>query len=250
MNTIFLNTDNLTSLWKTASIPFNTYFNNNDIHHCFIPNSQWPNRIWANDEVSEIMLSQIVKLSNNNPSELTFSYFYKNENDKNTSNIIKAGFMTKFNQYGMSLIPKDIYNTKTQLTFRLVQTEVDIKIWRTTFQQAFGYCISEETLLKSYQKIKYYIVYYNENCIGTVVLHQTNSTMGVHSLGIVPNRRGKGFATEIMHFVLNFSKKSNSKLVTLQASEMAKNMYLKFGFSIDFFIKNFIQNKESNSTII
>lgn len=61
----------------------------------------------------------------------------------------------------------------------------------------------------------------------------------MHSLGIIPQKRKQGFATEIMRHTLNKAIDQNLSLATLQASEMAKEMYLKLGFSLDFLMKNY-----------
>ena len=57
--------------------------------------------------------------------------------------------------------------------------------------------------------------------------------------GIIPSQRKKGYGKEVMYNVLNLLIDNNYDLATLQASEMAKNMYSKMGFSLDFIMENY-----------
>jgi predicted acetyltransferase len=83
------------------------------------------------------------------------------------------------------------------------------------------------------------LIYDYEDIVGTVICHQTQNTIGIHSLGILPNMRGKGYATEIMYNVLNKGLEQGCNLATLQASKMAKSMYEKMGFTTEFIMRNY-----------
>lgn len=88
-------------------------------------------------------------------------------------------------------------------------------------------------------KIKYYLIYDKKTVVGTTILHHTNNIAGIHSLGILQDMRGKGYAKEIMHFILNEAIKKGATLATLQASSIAKKMYEKIGFKTDFTMNNY-----------
>ena len=77
-------------------------------------------------------------------------------------------------------------------------------------------------------------------------MYTTGKTLGVHALGIDPDQRKQGYATEIMHHVLNKGIDQGASTATLQASEMAKNMYLKMGFTHDFLMENYQLKTQNN----
>lgn len=51
--------------------------------------------------------------------------------------------------------------------------------------------------------------------------------------------RGNGYATQIMHHLLNKGLEQGCNLATLQASKMAKSMYEKMGFTTEFKMRNY-----------
>ncbi len=238
METIQSNITNLTSLWKNATLPYNTYNEDENIGYCFVPNSQWPNKIWLKKEHNIDILNDIKLLLKSYPNNLTFSYFDINSDKKNII-FENHGFEEASLQYGMSLNLTEKVKVSKQLKFLLV-TDVDLsKKWSQSFQQAFGYHISVDTINKTYHHINYYLVYNQEQIVGTVISHQTKSTIGIHSLGIVPNMRGSGYATEIMYHILNKGLEKGCNLATLQASKMAKSMYEKMGFTTEYIMRNY-----------
>lgn len=139
----------------------------------------------------------------------------------------------------MSLQLNNKFIIGMKLDFKRVENESDAKTWSNSFRKAFGYEISLQIITKTKEEIPFYLVYLEEELIGTVILHITKNIAGIHSLGILPEKRKQGFATQIMHHTLNKSIDQNLSLATLQASEMAKDMYLKLGFSVDFLMENY-----------
>lgn len=239
MNTIQSNIINLTSLWRSATQPFNTYNEDKNIGYCFTPNSQWPNKIWLKREHDLTILNEIKLLLKSELDGLTFSYFDIDDIERNKIIFNYHGFDEASMQFGMSLKLSKKVKISKQLKFKLVTNINDSQKWSQSFYKSFGYIISEETINKSYHHINYYLIYDQENIIGTVISHQTNSTIGIHSLGILPNMRGNGYATQIMHQLLNNGLEQGCNLATLQASKMAKSMYEKMGFTTEFIMRNY-----------
>lgn len=239
MNTIQSNITNLTSLWKSATQPFNTYNEDKYIGYCFVPNSQWPNKIWLKKEHELNILNEIKLLLKSELDGLTFSYFDIDSREHDKIIFDYHGFDESSIQYGMSLRLKEKLKPSKQLHLQLVTTNEGSKIWSQSFHKAFGYKISEETIKKSYHNINYYLIYDHEEIVGTVICHQTQTTMGIHSLGILPHMRDKGYATHIMYKILNKGIDLGCNLATLQASKMAKNMYEKMGFTTEFIMRNY-----------
>lgn len=238
METIQLNIQNLTSLWKSATQPFNTYNEDEQLGYCFVPKSQWPNKIWLKKEYNLNILNEIQLLLNSDVASFTFSYFDANSNvDHQIFN--DHGLTEASIQFGMSLKLTQKVTISKPLKFHLVTNASEAKDWSQTFQKAFGYHISEQTLKKTYHQINYYLIYDQDELVGTVIVHQTQKTLGIHSLGIVPTMRGKAYATQIMYNLINKGIEQKCHLATLQASQMAKSMYEKMGFTTQFIMRNY-----------
>ncbi|WP_348747712.1 GNAT family N-acetyltransferase [Tenacibaculum sp. 190524A02b] len=135
------------------------------------------------------------------------------------------------------------YQFHNPLNFIQVHNKEEAILWSDTFYQAFNYIISVETLLKTLKDIQYFLVFNEEEIIGTVVLFNTYKIAGIHSLGIIPSQRNKGFASKIMKEIINLAIDKNMDTAILQASEMAKNMYLNLGFTFDFLMENYLLNE-------
>lgn len=238
MTTIDSNIANLTSLWKSAALPFNTYNEDKNMGYCFVPNSQWPNKIWLKKDHNPDILNEVKLLLTSELDDLIFTYFDLETRGKNMI-LDYHDFEEVSIQYGMSVKLSEKVKILKQLKFKLVTNIKDSQKWSQTFHKAFRYIISEETINKTYHHINYYLIYDQESIIGTAISHQTNSTIGIHSLGILPNMRGKGYATQIMHQLLNNGLEQGCHLATLQASKMAKSMYEKMGFTTEFIMRNF-----------
>ncbi len=232
-----LNIDNLIHLWKLASIPFKAYFNNDSFGYAYIENAQYPNKIWINKPYSEQQIKDIKERLGQHSKYLTLSLF-NSENE--TVNFKENKYLEfKFLQYGMSLKLKEKFATRKNLVLKKVSNYKEAEKWSNAFFSAFGYEISTEIILKVIQEIPFYLVYFQNELVGTIILFVTNTVAGIHSLGIIPEKRKQGFATEIMYHILNKSIDLELSIATLQASEMAKEMYLKMGFSIDFIMENY-----------
>jgi N-acetylglutamate synthase-like GNAT family acetyltransferase len=139
----------------------------------------------------------------------------------------------------MSIQLREPFVSSNRLNFRKVSTDKDIRQWCASFQQSFNYQISEETLEKSVDQISYFNIFFENQIAGTLILHVTNNVAGIHSLGIVPQWRGHGFAKEAMYFTLNKAIELKANYATLQASEMARSMYKNLGFSENFIMRNY-----------
>lgn len=236
MRNTTLNIDNLTALWKTASTPFQGSFNSNGFEYAYIEDTEWPNRVWMNKQSSPLPENIKEKLGNKHHS-LTLSLF--GVNNKRTSIENNDRLQLKSSQYGMSLKLDHKFKIQTRLELKKVEHIAEAKKWSNAFFMAFGYEISAKIVLKTKDHISFYLVYFKKELVGTVVLFITNKVAGIHSLGILPHKRKQGFATETMHHILNKAIDLNLSLATLQASEMAKAIYLKMNFSVDFIMENY-----------
>ena len=112
--------------------------------------------------------------------------------------------------------------------------------WEALFEQAFGYRISPKLLLPNYENGGFFTAYSQGSPIGTCLLHTSGKeVVGIHAVGILPERRSQGLAQQLMHLVLNQSLEQGFAYATLQASTMGKGLYVKLGFQADFLLINY-----------
>ncbi|MDD7914875.1 GNAT family N-acetyltransferase [Polaribacter ponticola] len=242
-NTIKENIKNLTSLWTTAGNAFNSHQKLQNFEYSEIKNSEWPNRIWFNQYITQEIIDQIKEKIAVSSSKITVPIW--NISNKKQDVIHDAilelnNFKVKFEQIGMSLKTSSLHNLSENVKIKLVSNDFEAKIWSQLFKNSFGYKISCETIINTIKDINYYIAYHNNTAIGTAATHITNNIMGIHSVGIPPEMRRKGYAEQIMKLLINTGVENKYELITLQASNMGKNIYLKLGFKEEFLIKNYI----------
>lgn len=240
MNNIELNINNLTELWKIAGRTFQNFTTNESFSYAHVKGTEWPNRIWTNKGLSKDSVKAIVTRMRDE-NNLTFSTF--NTTSVQNHELTKGVFELKSIQYGMSLNLNQKFETDRKIEFKDVTLNNASGLWSKTFYEAFNYNISTETVDKTTQSINYDLIYHNEKLLGTIAFFTTNQVTGIHSLGILPSMRKKGYATEIMHHAINRIIDDKKNLVTLQASETAKGLYEKLGFSHDFIMENYELNK-------
>ena len=236
MKNTLLNIYNLGQLWKLAGTASKGFKEHSNYSLSTVKNSEWPNRIWTNNALSQDTIQDIKSEMNRN-KHITFSYF--NDLRREPKLIHNGGFKLKSIQYGMSLPLHSKFKIEKNLILKKVNDKANAVLWSQAFHNAFGYKISAETISKTSDTINYYLIMNKDILVGTIILLATNKTLGIHSLGIIPSERKKGYGKEIIHTVLNRAIDESYDLATLQASKMAKNMYSNMGFSLDFLMENY-----------
>ncbi|WP_175445479.1 GNAT family N-acetyltransferase [Ulvibacter litoralis] len=232
------NINNLISLWKLAGNSFQQYIQNEHFSYCIIPNSEWPNRIWFNKKMNNSILEKTVKIIKNSSAPLSLSNW--SDFDNQYHHIFeKYGFIKKSEQIGMSLKLQSKFEEFHRLNFIRVTNPKQAKIWSDIFPQSFGYRISEEIINRTLNDTQYYLIYKEQQAIGTVIAHETDDLIGIHGMGIMPLFRKQGFAKEAMIHILNKALRENKKMATLQSSAMGNRIYKKLGFTEDFIINTF-----------
>lgn len=239
LNIIQANIDNLTSLWRTATAPFNACFLADDFNYCHIENSDWPNRLWFEKEITESSLNAAKKELFSSSKHLTVPCWDMYGNIPHEL-LAAAGLKEKSVQIGMSLKLKARPQKPLRLNFERIVNANQARTWAEIYPKAFGYQISQEVIEKSHTGIEFYLATYLGEPTGTTMVYQTGDIVGVHGVGIVPDQRRQGFAEEIMEFALNRAVSMGASHVTLQASAMGKGLYDKLGFREDFIIRNYI----------
>ena len=238
LNLIKANIDNLTSLWKTASKPYGTYFSESEFSYGYVRNSEWPNRIWLNQGNDKEIITTLKNKISSVAVPLIFPFWDIYENDFNEA-LEHQGFIKFFEQIGMSLKIGKPQGIQSDLDISLVSNNSEAMLWALIFEKSFGYKIHYETIIKTKDVINYYLAYSQNEAIGTAISYRTNNIMGVHAIGIPPAWRRRGFAEQIMKLLIHLAEEEQVDYMALQASDMGKNLYLKLGFEEQFVIKNY-----------
>ncbi|KQB43579.1 GNAT family N-acetyltransferase [Flavobacterium aquidurense] len=241
-NLIEDNINNLTSLWQTVGTPFLSYHKNDHFEYCKIENSQWPNKLWLRRDIIKKDLPDIIKTMRNNPG-LVLPYW--NIFGTKSYEILDAyGFEIKSEQVAMALKLDQEFTLQHNLSFKKIDTQQDAKIWSDLYPNAFGYVISKEILIHNHKNVHFYLVFHENQPIGTFMLFQIKTNIGIHGVGVIPEMRRKGFAEEIMKFALNLSIDLKAEYALLQASAMGAAIYTRLGFEDLFIIKNYTLKAE------
>jgi len=233
------NIDNLTALWQTASAPYQSFYSNSDFSYAILKDSDWPNRLWFHKEINQEIVTTAKGIILQSSKPLTVPFWNLSETASHQL-LMDNGFKVKFEQRGMSLKLKDTFTNSTKLKLQLVHNSLEAAQWSQTFKKSFDYFINPDILLKTSKDINYYLALYENQPVGTAITFKTETCIGIHSIGIPPEMRRKGFAKEIMQLLINSACEAGEKLMTLQASDMGKGLYLKLGFEEGFAIWNYV----------
>lgn len=249
MDLITANINNLTDFWKIGGKLAGRYIQDQDHHLSIATSGDWPNKLWFSSQLNTHALESVQLKWNLN--KISIPIWGRDINEQ--ALILKAnGFYEQYKQIAMSINLKQELRLSKRLLVLKVTNASTAKIWSQTFQEAFGYEISTETINKTIQSINFFIAFHNEIPVGTAALFIDQFNIaGIHSMGIIPSERRKGYAEELLQCVLFEAKNKGCNYATLQASEMGKGLYLKTGFQEDFIIKTFANtiDKKNNGFI-
>ena len=233
----FTNLNNLHELWRVMG--FNT------VADRWRRSSSWPHRIWPTKSI----LNQIPGLS---PLEFqsagTIFPIIDEDAGGSIKNLSKFGYQLSFKQTLMSLELQKTREVKcsqnSSMQFESVNNKKQLQPWLSIAENSFGYKIDSKVIEKLIGRsdVEILLAKIEDKPVGTALLFYTDDVCGVHQVGVDPNEQGKGIALQIMEFVIARAINKKSRLMTLQASEVGKGLYLKLGFVGDVSVENYIKN--------
>ena len=140
MDLIKENKYNLTSLWKLAGEKANAYQASNQFDVVTVNYSEWPNRLWFHNDITEESLNTAMSNFIDAPTRLIIPYWdiYKSSSEQL---LVNQGFKLQFEQVAMSLKLEKVFNSTTQITLEKVASESDAELWSEKFKSAFNYLI-------------------------------------------------------------------------------------------------------------
>ncbi|MDB5120340.1 MAG: N-acetyltransferase [Sphingobacteriales bacterium] len=239
LNTLQANIENLVSLWQAAATPFEGCFRSNDFNYCYVENSDWPNRLWFGQEITEESIEAAKHQIHTTSKNLIIPCWGFN-NNTSFKFLEGAGFRERSVQIGMSLQLGERPQKQLRLQLERVVDSDQAKAWAVVYPRAFGYRICEDILTNTQNDIEFYLASYQGQPVGTAIIYKTDDVVGIHGVGVIPEMRRQGIAEEIMEFALNRAVVLQASYVILQASVMGKGLYDKLGFKEQFTIKNYL----------
>lgn len=235
------NIQNLTSLWLLTGKTFNAQQTISGFETVNITFSEWPNRIWSQQQTMLSDRVHIVKeIMHKSNSSITFTEWRElDENDSAGA----YGLKLKSEQIGMSLRLRDYimqHTAGSSVAFIRITDKTNAKLWSDLFLQSFGYLISDEVIYGIKNQVEFYNLEYEKHLVGTVMIYKLDNSIGIHSLGIITEFRKKGLAEKVMNAILLKAQKENLEYAHLQSSPMGINLYKKLGFKESFKMYNYI----------
>ncbi|TQV87146.1 GNAT family N-acetyltransferase [Aliikangiella coralliicola] len=245
------NISNLTQLWRLMGSRPLTIGN-------WRASTEWPHRCWldwgessASDLLIEENLSQLKK-----PMVIPLW----EESDEVFTDIKQiltcSGFELLFEQTAMYLDLKEYHtrkhlakkhqsvesNLEEQFIVREIDSAQDIEIWTNIAAKSFDYEIDTSSIHRAAAnpEVKLLLAFVDKRPVATAMLFDTNSVIGVHQVGVLPDCRGKGIARKLMNQVVDMCIGMNGCYVTLQASVEGKGLYVSLGFREQFGIFNYV----------
>ncbi|MGL1888922.1 MAG: GNAT family N-acetyltransferase [Reichenbachiella sp.] len=239
MNLVKENIENLISMWKLVNENMESHHVESEFEFGALNYSQWPNRLWFTGELTESDLIKAKEVIQNSSTKLIIPCWdiYGSQPDELLE---KHGFEKRLQQVGMSLKLGSSYPGDATLTLEKVDNETKAQRWEQLFFKAFKYKIDQRVISSNQHDLDFLIASHNGEPVGTVILHASGkNVIGIHAMGIIPEKRRKGFAEQLMRNILNQSVARGFKYSTLQASELGKGLYSKLGFSEQFIIRSY-----------
>jgi GNAT superfamily N-acetyltransferase len=209
-----------------------------------------------NQKNAEEKIAEVTNIFN--AKNLPFSWWVgPNDTPFNLKEIlISKGFAAKENDYGMHLdLEKYIPKKLDLLTIKQVSNTKELKdfcdIHEKTYTNPEAYdIIFSKIPSSSYQgksPYRFYTGYFEGKPVTTGVLVFHADVVGIYFILTLKEDRRKGYATEMMNYLLTIAKEENQKIAVLQASEEGKKVYAKMGFNECCVFQEFaLKNKQAN----
>jgi GNAT superfamily N-acetyltransferase len=250
------NLDNLTQLWQRYGA--RSLYENDQLQLC--ENISWPNRIWA-DMASPVSASSLEQTAKNAPATALFPLWpAMTENGSAAPQVTVDALVRQSRDWqptvqhtAMALqLDKQLpINTQTVARYPIHITclsgDTDIAAWVATGSKAFGYTIDANVIVPLLAcEDTQILLAYNEDSqpVATGLLFKTGDAVGIHQIGVPADHQGKGYATQMMRFLIQCAEKWQADYVVLQASEAGRPVYQKLGF-VDQFLITYLQRSKS-----
>jgi GNAT superfamily N-acetyltransferase len=250
------NLNNLTQLWQRYGA--RSLYEDDQLQ--LRKNISWPNRVWADMAmpVSETSLEITAKKA---PDTVIFPLWPAMTEDgsaapqETVDALVQQSrdWQPAVQHMAMALQLDKQLQVNSQIVARYpihikcISGDTDIATWVATGSKAFGYTIDEKVIvpLLACEDTQVFLAY-NEDSqpVATGLLFKTGDVVGIHQIGVPADHQGKGYATQMMRFLIQYAEKWQADYVVLQASEAGRLVYQKLGF-VDQFLITYLQSYKS-----
>ena len=210
--------ERLSSLRVSESLSFS------DDSFCVYTNTNSENMIYDPDCM--IDTESVMKFFNER--DASFMWFTRNAESLRHSGLIYTGDLI-----AMSLESKheSKYESNPEIEVRRINSHSDSELWARTAWRAFGsegdvsdnYYAFVDSLLDDSENLSLWLAFHEGHASGTLL---TTIMGGVYYVGVVPEKRRKGIAREMLNEIC----RHNTRLV-LQATPSGYELYKNFGFN-------------------
>ena len=247
------NLNNLTQLWQRYGA-LSLY---EDDQLQLRKNISWPNRVWA-DMARSVSARSLEKTAKNAPDTASFPLWPAMTEDGSAAPQVTVDALVRQSRdwqpavqhtaMVLQLDKQQPVNTQTvasdPIRFKcLSDDDTDMAAWVATGSKAFGYTIDANVIvpLLACEDVQVLLAY-NEDYqpVATGLLFKTGDVVGIHQIGVPADHQGKGYATQMMRFLIQCAEKWQADYVVLQASEEGRPVYQKLGF-VDQFLITYLQ---------
>ena len=250
------NLNNLTQLWQRYGA--RSFYEEDQLQ--LHKNISWPNRVWA--DIAGSVSANSLKIAANNASEgALFPLWHAFTEEGSATPQVSIDTLVHgsrdwqlaFQHTAMVLQLADRQSTNTsnsahkQLHIKQLSDAADVAAWVATGSKAFGYTIDEKVImpLLSCDDMQLLLAYDEDSHpVATALLFKTGDVVGIHQIGVPADHQGKGYATQMMHFLIQSAQSWQAQYVVLQASEAGRPVYQKLGF-VDQFLITYLQRVKS-----
>jgi GNAT superfamily N-acetyltransferase len=246
------NLNNLTQLWQRYGA--RSLYEDDQLQ--LRKNISWPNRLWA-DMARPVSATNLEQTAKNAPDAAIFPLWPAMTEDGSAAPQVTVEALVRQSRdwqpavqhtaMALQLDKQLPVNSPTvdryPLQIKCLNSDTDIADWVATGSKAFGYTIDANVIapLLACEDIQILLAY-NEDSqpVATGLLFKTGEVVGIHQIGVPTDHQGKGYATQMMRFLIQQAQKWQANYVVLQASESGRPVYQKLGF-VDQFLITYLQ---------
>jgi GNAT superfamily N-acetyltransferase len=250
------NLNNLTQLWQRYGA--RTLYEDDQLQ--LRKNISWPNRVWA-DMARPVSGRSLEITAINAPDEAIFPLWPAMKEDGSAAPQVTVDTLIRqshewqlaVQHTAMALQLDQQLQVSTQTVARYpvhikrLSGDTDIAVWVATGSKAFGYTIDADVIvpLLACEDVQILLAH-NEYSqpVATGLLYKTNDVVGIHQIGVPVEHQGKGYATQMMRFLIEYAQEWQADYVVLQASQAGRPVYKKLGF-VDQFLITYLQRDKS-----
>lgn len=153
--------------------------------------------------------------------------------------LINYGFLPKEYDYGMYL-PLEKYTSKKKQTLAIkrVETTKDLETFFHIYEQISGSREAYDTIFSKIPASSYaspapysfYLGYNDQKPVVSGVSVISDQSIGIYYIMTIPEERRKGWATQMMEFILQKALDEKMQFAFLQASTQGRHVYSQMGF--------------------